>query len=300
MKQICMLTAALLCAAMMWAETQVQAGCGEKVTITATPEKGWHFDHWSDGDKNATRQVNVTSDATYKAFFAINQYTITFKDGDGQVMQTATYNHGDAVTAPATTPTKTSTVQYEYVFDHWSPNINYTAEEDVVYNAEFTSKTRQYTVTFKNWDGTVLQETKEDYGTLPEYKGAKPSRPDEGGHTFVFSGWDHSISLVAGDVIYTAQYDQNTESFVLTTAGENGTTTGDGTYQYGTEVQITATPNSCYHFVQWNDGNEEASRTITITGTTHMVATFELNTYTIEVVSDDETQGKVSVSKEKE
>ena len=32
--------------------------------------EGWHFDHWNDGDTSAVRQVEVTADAHYVAFFA--------------------------------------------------------------------------------------------------------------------------------------------------------------------------------------------------------------------------------------
>ena len=42
---------------------------GTVTTITAVPKEGYRFVKWSDGDTNAVRQVSVTSDMTYTAYF---------------------------------------------------------------------------------------------------------------------------------------------------------------------------------------------------------------------------------------
>lgn len=53
-----------------------------------------------------------------------------------------------------------------------------------------------------------------------------------------------------------------------------GSVTGGGTYAGGTTATLTATPNSGYHFVQWQDGNTQNPRTITVTGDATYTATF--------------------------
>ena len=53
-----------------------------------------------------------------------------------------------------------------------------------------------------------------------------------------------------------------------------GTVTGGGTYNGGATATLTATPNSGYHFVQWQDGNTQNPRTITVTGDATYTATF--------------------------
>ena len=50
----------------------IEALCGEWYELRATPMEDWHFDHWSDGDTSAVRQVEVLGDAHYIAFFAPN------------------------------------------------------------------------------------------------------------------------------------------------------------------------------------------------------------------------------------
>ena len=57
-----------------------------------------------------------------------------------------------------------------------------------------------------------------------------------------------------------------------------GTVSGGGTYAAGTQVTLSATPNSGYQFIRWNDGNTNATRTITVTGNTSYTAYFAIAT----------------------
>ncbi len=58
-------------------------------------------------------------------------------------------------------------------------------------------------------------------------------------------------------------------------ATEGGTVTGGGTYEEGSTVTFTATPNDGYKFVSWNDGNTNASRTVTVAADATYTAQFE-------------------------
>ena len=76
-----------------------------------------------------------------------------------------------------------------------------------------------------------------------------------------------------------------------------GTVSGGGTYDAGSAVTITATPFSGYRFVQWNDGNTDASRTIIVNADATYTATFEANPiqqYTITVRANNDSWGTVS------
>ena len=50
----------------------IEALCGSWYELRATPMEDWHFDHWSDGNTDAVRQVEVLGDAHYVAYFAPN------------------------------------------------------------------------------------------------------------------------------------------------------------------------------------------------------------------------------------
>ena len=80
---------------------------------------------------------------------------------------------------------------------------------------------------------------------------------------------------VNDNVVYRAYF--AADEFTLTLDAMYGIVSGDGTYPYGEEVTITATPDECYHFVRWSDGDTNATRTITITENMHLEAVFEIN-----------------------
>lgn len=46
---------------------------GKQVTLTATPNAGYKFVKWSDGNTSATRTITVTGKATYTAIFELNK-----------------------------------------------------------------------------------------------------------------------------------------------------------------------------------------------------------------------------------
>ena len=280
------------------ADTQVTVDCGGSAKITATPQTGYHFVRWNDDNtENPRTLTDIQGDATYKAFFAINQYTITFKNWDGTVLQTNTYNHGETVTAP--TATRPADAQYTYVFDAWTPNVNYTAEADAEYTATYTTTVNKYLIKFVNWDGTVLQSSMVEYGTIPTYDGTTPTKPADAENIYTFTGWDVTPVAVNGEATYTATFGTTTQTYNVSFAAENGTITGatDGTYQYGTSLTFKAEPAACYKFVGWSDGVTDAERTVTVAGNITYTAIFEKITYTITVESDDDTQGTVSVQK---
>ena len=61
----------------------------------------------------------------------------------------------------------------------------------------------------------------------------------------------------------------------VSVSGNGGTVTGGGTYDYGTQVTLTATPNAGYQFVRWSDGNTNPARTFTVTSDITLTAVFE-------------------------
>ena len=66
--------------------------------------------------------------------------------------------------------------------------------------------------------------------------------------------------------------------YTLTVVSANstmGTVSGGGTYQAGATATIKAIPNSGYEFVSWNDGNTNATRTITVNSNATYTASFK-------------------------
>ena len=101
---------------------------GEVVTITATPNTGYHFVNWT-GNVSTVANVNSASttvtmngDYTITANFAINTHTLTYTAGAG-----------GTITAPATSPTThnygavvtiTAVPNTGYHFVNWTGNVS--------------------------------------------------------------------------------------------------------------------------------------------------------------------------------
>ena len=89
-------------------------------------------------------------------------------------------------------------------------------------------------------------------------------------------------------------------TITATSADENmGSVSGGGVYNEDAEVELTVTPNDGYRFVQWNDGNKENPRTITVTADAEYTATF-VAVYTLTVDVNDEAMGSVEIADEAE
>ena len=124
----------------------------------------------------------------------LTYHTVTFKDWNGTVLKTQQVEHGKAATAPAN-PTRTG-----YTFTGWDKAFtNVTA--DLVVTAQYSANT--YTVTFKDWNGTVLKTQQVQYGGAA----TAPANPTRAGYTF--TGWDKAFTNVTANLVVTAQYVQN-------------------------------------------------------------------------------------------
>lgn len=78
---------------------------GDHVTISATPNPGWVFDYWDDGSTDAVRDVEITGDVEYVAYFHREgeQYTVTLIAlGSGAVAGGGVYDVGARVECTGT------------------------------------------------------------------------------------------------------------------------------------------------------------------------------------------------------
>ena len=98
---------------------------------------------------------------------------------------------------------------------------------------------------------------------------------------------------VTADVTYTAEFALQTYVVSATCDPQQGQVTGGGTYPYGSEVTLTATPNKGYEFTQWSDGNKDNPRKVTVTADATYTAEFALQTYVVSVTCDSQ-QGQVT------
>ena len=92
------------------------------------------------------------------------------------------------------------------------------------------------------------------------------------GWSYYDRGYGRSVRPVYGDV--SLPKEKYTIS-VYSNDNSRGTVSGGGTYDEGCQVTITATANSGYRFKEWNDGNTDNPRVITVTKDAIYTAHFE-------------------------
>ena len=115
---------------------------GTEITITATPNEGYHFVTWNDGNTDNPRTITVTEDATYIATFEegeeVTRYTITVLSANesmGTVSGGGEYEVGTEITI-------TATPNEGYRFVSWNDGNTdnprtITVTEDATYIATF-------------------------------------------------------------------------------------------------------------------------------------------------------------------
>ncbi len=265
---------------------------GLPVTLSAQPNVGYHFVEWNDGDTNSVRTFTALENVTYTAYFAVNQYVITFVDEDGStVLQRDTLDYGTMPSFRGTNPAKASTAQYTYSFSGWSPTIEQVSG-NATYTATFASTLNKYIVTFVDEDGsTILQRDTLNYGTTPSFRGATPAKQSTAQYSYSFSGWSPSIVSVEGEATYIANYASVLNKYVVTFVDEDGSTVLQrDTLDYGTMPSFRGTNPAKQSTVQYSYSFSGWSPTIEqVSGNATYTATFAstLNRYVVTFVDED-------------
>ena len=273
---------------------------GSTAVLTALPHEGHHFiGFYENGVKisDATEySFEVKASRNIEARFAINNLTINVTAGaGGSVTGSGSYNYGTQLTI-------TATAKDGHSFSGWfegenrvSTSAAYSFEVTSNRNLEARFTTNQYVITATPTEGgSVSGGGTYAYGSNATLvASAKPSHN--------IDGWYEGNNKVSGSASYTFTVSGPrtlTAKFVLkeyrvsVSAGAGGAVSGGGTYAYGTNANLTATPNTGYRFVRWSDGNSSPNRTITVTSDMSFSAEFAINQYTVNVTAG--TGGTVS------
>ena len=285
---------------------------GTTVTLRATPADGYEFSNWNDGNTNNPRTITVTGNANYIANFreisSVNTYTITVLSSNqshGTASGGGTYQEGATVTISATPASG-------YEFKNWNDGntsnprtITVTENKTYIANFQEISSVNTYTITVLSSNesyGTVSGSGSYTEGTTVTIS----ATPAEGYEFTMWNDGDPSnprIITVTENKTYIATFSEisSVDTYTITVLSANesyGTVSGGGTYPEGSTVTISATAAEGYEFTMWNDGDPSNPRTITVTGNKTYIATFDdisaVNTYTITVLSANESYGTVS------
>ena len=149
-------------------------------------------------------------------------HTIVWLNHDMSLLEKDTkVKDGETPTYHGETPTKDSTVKHTYTFIGWEPNV-VPAYIDATYVAKYEEKPAEYTITWKNYNGVVLDTEQYAYGDSPVYKKEKPEKESDEQYDYIFTGWTPDIASVNANAEYTAVFTKK-EKAVITINTPNGT-----------------------------------------------------------------------------
>lgn len=174
MKKIVFITISLLGLAGMCSAQQTDektVNCGDRVQLIATPNEGYVFTGWDDGNTDNPRFIDVDATMTvltYTALFAQkepDQYTINVEvaanmEHMGTIGQASFMGKKDDVITLTATPTNKC-----YAFDQWQDAEGNTLSMDASYDYTIEGDASVYAL-FKQVDFTVSVSADEQQGTV--------------------------------------------------------------------------------------------------------------------------------------
>ena len=289
---------------------------GQSCTVTASANSGFTFTNWTENGSVVSTQPSytftVTGNRTLVANFQAQpqSYTITVSanpTNGGNVTGGGTYQQGQSCTV-------TATANNGYSFTNWTENGNvvstqasytFTVTGNRTLVANFTQQ--QYTITATanpTNGGTVTGGGNYNYGQSCTLT----ATPATG---FTFQKWTKNGTQVSTNATYTFTVTESAayvahfqaQSYYIATnsnPSNGGTTTGNGTYSYGSSCTVTATPATGYDFTNWTENGSQvstnASYTFTVTSGRNLTANFNLQAFEIEAIVNPAAGGTTTGS----
>lgn len=272
---------------------------GDTATIEAIPNIGCEFLYWNDSVTDNPRDIVITQDSVFTAYFAQIEYLIEANvspEGSGIVTGGGFYHYGDTIQLEAM-PNE------GFGFTFWADSVADNPRSVVVtQDSSFVAlfDTLRFTVNVvaeqPGW-GTVSGGGTYNYGDVVQIAAYNNTG-------YVFMHWEDGVDdnprtiVVECDTTFTAIF--KPLQFEITTEcspEEGGSVSGAGVYDYGTSVTIEARPNEDYSFVCWSDGAVSNPRQITVTQNAHYKALFNfigVHEYVVTVSANDPDLGMVT------
>ncbi len=136
------------------------------------------------------------------------------------------------------------------------------------------SMPKAYTITFVNYDDSVLLELILEEGFTPEYTLAEPTRESTEQYSYTFVGWDKVIAPATEDITYKAMFTQTVNKYLVSFVNDDGTVLQSQELEYGQmpsyEGETPAkqnTPQTTYTFTGWDKEIVEVTGEATYTAT---------------------------------
>lgn len=275
--------------------------CGDDSSwVEATADPCYHFVDWDDSSTDNPRQeLNVTANVSYTANFDIDVQTVEYIAGANGAVNGSwpeNVNCGSNGSWVEATPD----VCYEFV--NWSDSSTDNPRQDtnVTSNISVTANFAiiEYELTINSTDGGDVKIPTEGTHT---YNCASPVSIEAeadtcyhfvnwSGDTATLDGINNSLTVIDmyGNYSITANFAIDLQS-VEYIAGAHGSVNGSWPeiINCGNNSSwVLATPDLCYHFVNWSDASTDNPRQDTsVSSNISVIANFAFNVYTVTYVA---------------
>lgn len=138
------------------------------------------------GNSDSSQGSNESNTPSFSnsSSVTIQQFTITFKDEEDQVLESKKWNNN---AIPSYSYLKSDTAEWDYTVLGWSDSLSGSVitvpavSADATYWAKVNKVKQRYTITFESNGGSSVNAITEDYGTSI----AEPAKPTKDDHKFV-------------------------------------------------------------------------------------------------------------------
>jgi len=213
-----------------------------------------------------------------------HEYNAIINSFANGVVDTISYTCDDELTIQAT-------ANEHYHFTQWSDGNTenprtFTVFQDTTLTAAFSIDQHIISVIAEN--GHVEGAGTYDYGMTDTLTAIA----DEHYH---FVQWSDGNTdnprtiMIKGDATYTAEFAIDRHTITTTCDIRYGEVTGDGVYDYGTRITLTAIPNSGYEFKQWSNGLTYNPYRFTVVSDLNLEAEFVPATAINDIQADTDT-----------
>jgi uncharacterized repeat protein (TIGR02543 family) len=280
---------------------------GSVVTVAAVPNTGYTFTNWTENgavvSTSPNYQFTVAGNRTLVANFAVvvaGKFAVVLTANPvpgGTTTGSGSYNAGSGVTV-------TALPNAGYAFTNWteggvvvstSPGYTFTLNGNRTLVANFSVISGSQLAVVLSSNPAAGGSTT---GSGAYASGTSVTVTATANTGYTFTNWTENGTIVSTSAAYTFPLTANRtlvanfaiNTYTLTVTAVNGTVAANpsqATYNYGSSVILTATPNAGYIFTGWSGGATGSTNplTITITSNTNITANFTAITYTLNVTA---------------
>jgi len=219
------LLAVSLCSCNLTPDSSNQPNTGNASSSTSATNNN----HSSD---SSSAKISISSSSQPEDTY----FNVTFLDYDSSFLYKGQVKKGEDAVYKGAIPAREDSETCSYSFTGWNKSLK-NIQEDTYFIARYSETYNNLTVTFVNYDNTVLATASVKYGGTAVYPiKFLPTRASTDQYRYTFSGWDKPLTNITANTTFTAQYTSSFNQVTATFVNYDGTKLFTASVNYGSTV----------------------------------------------------------------